>query len=101
MLFDWLVNGQIIPTNPAHSVKGPKHVIEEGETPIPEPEEVRTLFASFNTTSIIDLRNRALIGVMTYTFARVNAVANLKVQNISIDFQHHTREEIVQAQQIC
>ncbi len=81
MLFDWLVNGQIVPTNPAHSVKGPKHVIEEGETPMPEPEEVRELFASFDATSIIGLRDRAIIGVMTYTFARVSAVSKLKVED--------------------
>lgn len=25
MLFDWMVVGQVIPTNPAHAVRGPKH----------------------------------------------------------------------------
>jgi integrase/recombinase XerD len=28
MLFDWLVTGQVVATNPAHSVRGPKHVVQ-------------------------------------------------------------------------
>ena len=36
MLFDWLVTGQVIPTNPAHSVRGPKHSVKKGKvTPLP------------------------------------------------------------------
>jgi hypothetical protein len=30
MLFDWLVVGHVMETNPAHSARGPKHVVEEG-----------------------------------------------------------------------
>ena len=26
-LFDWLVNGQVVPVNPAHTVRGPQHVV--------------------------------------------------------------------------
>lgn len=31
MLFDWLVIGQIVPTNPAGSVRGPKYSMEGGQ----------------------------------------------------------------------
>src|SRR5580658_10276995 len=41
-LFDWLVVGQIIPTNPAASVRGPQHVVKGGKTPVLEPAEART-----------------------------------------------------------
>ena len=34
MLFDWLVTGQIVATNPAHAVRGPKHVVETGTIPL-------------------------------------------------------------------
>jgi integrase/recombinase XerD len=34
MLFDWLVTGQIVATNPAHAVRGPKHVIRTGKTTV-------------------------------------------------------------------
>jgi len=29
MLFDWLVVGQVVPVNPASSVRGPKHVVKK------------------------------------------------------------------------
>ena len=34
MLFDWLVVGQIIPANPASAVRGPKHSVRKGKTPV-------------------------------------------------------------------
>src|SRR5262245_7930051 len=42
-LFDWLVVGQVIPTNPASSVRGPKHSVKKGKTPILSAEETRQL----------------------------------------------------------
>ena len=36
MLFDWLVVGQIVPANPASAVRGPKHVVKTGKTPVLE-----------------------------------------------------------------
>ena len=42
MLFDWLVVGQIIALNPAYAVRGPKHVVKTGKTPMPTPAEART-----------------------------------------------------------
>jgi integrase/recombinase XerD len=32
MLFDWLVVGQVLPMNPAASVRGPRHVVKKGKT---------------------------------------------------------------------
>jgi site-specific recombinase XerD len=37
MLFDWLVTGGILASNPATSVRGPKHVIKRGNTPCSPP----------------------------------------------------------------
>ena len=79
MLFDWLVVGQIIDVNPAHAVRGPKHVVTKGRTPVLNREEARTLLASISTGSITGLRDRALIAVMIYTFARVGAVLQMNV----------------------
>ena len=31
---DWLVVGRILPFNPASSVRGPKHVVKKGKTPV-------------------------------------------------------------------
>jgi hypothetical protein len=42
MLFDWLIIGQIVPLNPAAAVRGPKHVVKTGKTPVLEGNEWRT-----------------------------------------------------------
>lgn len=80
-MFDFLVVGRILPANPAASVRGPKHVVSEGKTPILDAEEVRTLFAQFDDTRLIDLRDRAILGTMVYSFARVGALAKMRVKD--------------------
>jgi site-specific recombinase XerD len=81
MLFDWLVIGQIVPVNPASSVRGPKHVVRRGKTPVLKAEQARQLLDSIDTGSIIGLRDRALVGVMVYSFARVSAVIGMRVED--------------------
>jgi site-specific recombinase XerD len=81
MLFDWLVTGQIIPVNPAASVKAPKHVVRKGKTPVLSAEDARTLLDSIDTSTVVGLRDRALIGVMVFSFARISAVVGMKVED--------------------
>jgi integrase/recombinase XerD len=81
MLFDFLVTGQIIPMNPSASVRGPKHVVKRGKTPVLKADQARTLLDSIKTDSIIGLRDRALIGLMCYTFARVSAMVNMRIED--------------------
>ena len=81
MLFDWLVIGHVMETNPAHAVRGPKYVVKKGKTPVLDADEARALLDAIDTTSVTGLRDRALIGVMVYTFARVNAVIGMKVKD--------------------
>jgi site-specific recombinase XerD len=81
MLFDWLVTGQIVEMNPAASVRGPKHVVKRGKTPVLTADQARTLLDSIKTDSIVGLRDRALIGVMVYSFARVSATVHMKVED--------------------
>lgn len=79
MLFDWLVVGHVIEGNPAHAVRGPKHVVKKGRTPVLDREEAQGLLAAIDTRSLTGLRDRALIAAMIYTFARVGAVLQMKV----------------------
>lgn len=81
MLFDWLVIGQIVPVNPASSVRGPKYVVRRGKTPVLKAEQARQLLDSIGINSITGLRDRALIGVMVYSFARVSAVVGMHVED--------------------
>ncbi len=46
MLFDWLTSGGILPFNPAASVRGPKHVVKRGKTPVLTAGEARQLLNS-------------------------------------------------------
>jgi site-specific recombinase XerD len=43
MLCDWLTTGGILPFNPAASVRGPKHVVKRGKTPVLTAGEARQL----------------------------------------------------------
>ena len=81
MLFDWLVTGQVVATNPAHAVRGPKHVVKRGKTPVLTTDQARELLESIDTSTIVGLRDRALIGVMTYAFARIGAVVSMRVED--------------------
>ena len=81
MLFDYLVTGQVLPTNPAYAVRGPKHVVRTGRTPVLSAEETRVLLDHINIGTIAGLRDRALIGVMVYSFARVGAVVGMNVED--------------------
>jgi site-specific recombinase XerD len=82
MLFDWLVTGQIVPMNPAAAVRGPKHVVKTGKTPVLEPAEWRKLIDSIPIETVRDLRDRALISTLTYSFARITAALGMKVEDL-------------------
>ncbi len=101
MLFDWLVTGQVVPYNPATSVRGPKYVITRGKTPVLTEDEAKSLFetlgeaigeadrrvvqrpddAAARQRRLLALRDRALIGVMVYSFARISAVLGMDVED--------------------
>lgn len=81
MLFDWLVVGQVISFNPASSVRGPRYSIKKGKTPVLSAADARRLLDSIETGQVVGLRDRALIGLMVYSFARVSAVVKMKVRD--------------------
>ena len=60
---------------------GPKHVIKRGKTPVLSPEEARALFEHIPTDTLVGLRDRAVIGVLIYSFARVSAALSMKVED--------------------
>lgn len=81
MLFGWLVEKGVLPANPAREVKTEKFRRAEGKTPALSVEEMHRLLLSFRTDTVVGLRDRALIGVMAYTFARVEAAVGLRVKD--------------------
>src|SRR5215469_10523992 len=81
-LFDWLVTGQVVPVNPADSVRGPSQFVTSGQTPVLDPTEARALLDSIDATTHAGLRDRALIGLMVYSFARVGAALGMTVEDV-------------------
>jgi integrase/recombinase XerD len=81
VLCDWLVVSQILPTNPAAAVRGPKHVVSTGSTPVLSAGETRALLDRIDLGSIVGLRDRSLIGITVYSFARVSAVVGMRRQD--------------------
>ena len=81
MLGDWLVVNQVLPVNPAAAVRGPKHVVTKGATPVLSPAEARKLLETIDTGTLTGLRDRALLSVMLYSFARVSAVLGMRRQD--------------------
>ena len=81
VLCDWLVVSQVLPVNPAAAVRGPKHVVTKGATPVLTPAEARKLLDCIDTGTLAGLRDRALFSVMLYSFARVSAVLGMRRQD--------------------
>jgi integrase len=76
------VNGQVGPVNPEHTVRGPRHVVTSGQTPVLDPAEARALLDSIDVTTHAGLRDRALIGPMVYSFARIRAALGMAVEDV-------------------
>jgi site-specific recombinase XerD len=84
-LFAYLTSGGILEVNPAASVRGPKYVVKRGKTPVLSAAEARQLLDSIESNTLMGLRDRALIGMMVYSFARVGAAVTMKGGDL---FQH-------------
>ncbi|WP_164721305.1 tyrosine-type recombinase/integrase [Burkholderia stagnalis] len=83
-LFDWLVTGQVVPVNPAASVRGPSHTVRTGATPVLEAAEARQLLDSIDVSTPIGLRDRALIALMVFSFARIGAALAMRGDDVYV-----------------
>lgn len=75
--FDHLVLRHVLGFNPASSVRGPRYSVRQGKTPVLDGNQARHLLDSIDTGHILGVRDRALIGLMVYTFARIGAVVTM------------------------
>jgi integrase/recombinase XerC len=81
-LFDWLARHGVLETNPAAPVRGPAYSTKRGKTPILTAVEAKRLIESIETKSLVGLRDRALIAVMVYSFARISAAVGMAVEDL-------------------
>ena len=88
MMLDWLATGGVLPFNPATAVRGPKHVVRRGKTPVLAPKEARQLLESIDVGTPVGLRDRALIALMLFTFARIGAATAMQVEDVYVQHRH-------------
>lgn len=84
-LFDRLVTRHVVVLNPAASVRADRYQVVEGKTPEITIEQARKLLASIDTSHVVGLRDRAIVGILIYTAARVGAVAKLSPWDLQHD----------------
>ena len=77
-----LVTRHAIALNPFLSVTGPRQSRGTGRTPEITVPQARHLLASIDCSRAVGLRDRAVIGMLTYTGARVGAIAALRLQDL-------------------
>jgi hypothetical protein len=76
-----LITGQVVTMNPASALRGPKNVVKRtGKTPVLDGTEWHKLVDAIPTRMVRDLRDRALIATLTYSFARIIATLKMKVE---------------------
>lgn len=83
-VFQYLTANGVLRINPAASVRGPKYSAKRGKTPVLTAEETRQLLDSIDCSTLIGLRDRAIIATMVYTFARIGAVSRLLVEDVFV-----------------
>ena len=87
---DWLVTGGLMPFNPAAAVRGPSHKVKRGKTPVLSTAEARRILDAIATVepsgvqNVGALRDRALIALMVYSFARISVALAMKVEDIFV-----------------
>ena len=79
--FDALVTRHAVSLNPFLNVRATRRDTRRGKTPEITVEQARQLLAAVDTSRPIGLRDRAILGTLTYTGARVGAVASLRLQD--------------------
>jgi len=79
--FDQMVTRHAVILNPAASVRGERYQVVEGKTPEISVDQARRLLRSIGTADVVGLRDRAIVGILVYTAARVGAVAKLRVRD--------------------
>ena len=86
-LFAWLVTGQALPTNPAHTLRIPKPDLRRDKIPALALDPALALLDSVDTSTLIGLRDRALIGVVAYSSAGVGAAVAMRVEDYAANRQ--------------
>jgi site-specific recombinase XerD len=80
--------GQVLTVNPTAAGRGPKYVVRTGKTPVLGALEARQFLDSIDTGTVVGLRDRALIGLLVFTFARIGAALSMTVAEVYWQHRH-------------
>lgn len=92
-LFNWFKLYQLVATNPATPVKLKREKRRHGKTQALSPSQARQLLDSIKIEKIVGdetipvaagLRDRALIGLMLFSFARISAAVTVNVGDVIV-----------------
>jgi integrase len=64
--------------------RGPSHVVKRGKTPVLSPEEARRVLDAIDVSTHVGLRDRALIALMVFSFARIGAALAMQVADVFV-----------------
>ena len=63
---------------------GRVHVVKRGKTPVLAPEEALRMLDVIDVSTHAGLRDRALIGLMVFSFARIGAALAMKAEDVFV-----------------
>ena len=80
--FNVLVAPHVVLLNPFHSVREVRHPFGERRTPEASVQQACPLLASIRTKDVYGLRDRAVLGTLIHTGARVGAISRFRMQDL-------------------
>lgn len=86
--FRWFVEEGKLDSDPAKAVRRLKNVVERGKTPAISKEEAHRLLASLPLNHVIEFRDRAIMGVLLYSWARISATLDMNGRDFYLDQGH-------------
>lgn len=93
--FDHLVVAQVIPQNPALSVRGPKLRIRKGKSPVLSLEQLQQLIAAIDRTTLVGKRDAAWLTLAASSWCRVSALVDLTVG----DYEHNGKRSFINVEE--
>lgn len=84
-IFGWLAKAKMVTDDIVRAIHLPTGTVPRQQTAVLTPEQVRKLIRAIDTKSVVGLRDRALVGVIVYTFAPPSVAATINVGDYDRD----------------
>ena len=81
--FDLQVKRHAVILNPVSSVKNERYEVGEGKTPEITVKDAKKLFRSISGSTLMGIRDRAILAVLAYSGSRIGAVSRLRLKDFT------------------